>query len=245
LDRDPKAVSPVLRYNTVIHGIIPQSASEKRVGLAIPLESQMRTKTLDDSTKASDPGSVTVSLPKLYKLQPELRSWLSWLAFLLQGGTVYGGSRTFCHTHISEHLLYGDSRAAMVVKVEPLLIAAYTDEMDCIVLLKFKSSLSKDYNLKLGTRLLTVNTYSDLRFGYARDIIPGEAALGRWGNMAPFIAEFLSDDMQTIEKRKAHIAEDEWTRVEKLAQRYLSNWGAAARDGRPIFCAVPTKLSAV
>jgi hypothetical protein len=35
---DPKALSPVLRYNTAIHGIIPQRPGEKRVG---PLPSSL------------------------------------------------------------------------------------------------------------------------------------------------------------------------------------------------------------
>jgi hypothetical protein len=199
----------------------------------------MKTKTLDNSTEASNPGNVTISLRKLYKLQPELSSWQSWMAFVLRNGTGFGISRKFWLTHISEHLLYGDSRAAMVVKVDPLLIAAYTDEMDCVVLLKFESSLCRDYNLKPGTRLLTVNTYSDLRFGYAQDITPGEAARDRWGNMSPMIAEFLSDDVDTIESRKSQIADNEWMRLETLAKDNISKMGMAARDGRPLFCLIP------
>lgn len=209
------------------------------VGQPKNLKSHMKTKTLDDSTRASHPGNVTISLRKLFILQPELSSRMTWIAFVLRKGITYGISRTFWIEHISEHLWYGDSRAAMVVNVEPLLIAAYTDEMDCIVLLKFESNLCRDYNLKLGTRLLTVNTYSDLRFGYAQDIIPGEAAHSQWGNMSPMIAEFLSDDVETIESRKSHIADDEWMRVEMLTKHYFSKRGMVARDGRPIFCALP------
>lgn len=211
-------------------------------GRSVRPEIQMKTKTLDDRTEASEPGNVRVSLPKLYRLQPELESWHSWLWLsFLRRGTKYS-SRKYWHDNIAEHLLYGDSNSAIVVKIEPLLIAAYTDEMDCIVLLKFESNLVREYGLHPGMRLMTVNLYGDLRYGYARDILPGEAALGRWGNMAPFIADFLSDDLETIEERKASFPADKWMRTELMTKRYLSIWGEAARDGRPIFCGVPARV---
>ena len=44
-------------------------------------------------------------------------------------------------TYLKEQLLHGDSRAAVVVSVDPLLlVAAYTDELDCVALLRFPDS---------------------------------------------------------------------------------------------------------
>ena len=38
---------------------------------------------------------------------------------------------------MAEHLEHGDSRAAIVISTDPeLLIAAYTDELDCIAMLR-------------------------------------------------------------------------------------------------------------
>ena len=61
---------------------------------------------------------------------------------------------------IAEHLEHGDSRAAIVVSTDPeLLIAAYTDELDCVAMLRLpKEPLVSKYSLLRGSRLLTVNT---------------------------------------------------------------------------------------
>ena len=62
---------------------------------------------------------------------------------------------------IAEHLEHGDSRAAIVVSTYPaLLIAAYTDELACVAMLRLpKEPLVSKYSLLRGSRLLTVNTY--------------------------------------------------------------------------------------
>jgi hypothetical protein len=172
----------------------------------------MKTRTLDNATRATDPGRVVVSSRQLFTLQPELRSHAAWLWSLFQHQGRYGFSRAFLLTHIAEHLWYGDSRAAVVVKTSPLLVAAYTDEMDCVVLLRFEDAWLGDLRPSVGDRLLTVNTYARLRFGYAADILPGNGLGGRYGNMSPFIAEAFSEDFGTIEQRKAQISDDEWAR---------------------------------
>ena len=40
-------------------------------------------------------------------------------------------------------------RAAVVIAVKPLLIAAYTDELDCIAMLHFPEELAAEYALAL------------------------------------------------------------------------------------------------
>ena len=64
----------------------------------------------------------------------------------------------------AEHLLLGDSRAAVVVSTNPLMVTAYSDEMDAAILLRFPAFLVSKYALQVGTRLLTVNTYEQ-RYG--------------------------------------------------------------------------------
>src|SRR5262245_9542477 len=196
-------------------------------------------KTLDDTTQASNPGWLRVSPRKLHALHPELASAWAWVAHCIRERTTRGLSRAFWRTHIEEHLMHGDSRAAIVVSIAPLRVAAYSDDLDCIVLLKFEQAFVRDYGLKVGARLLTVNTYSPINCGYASDIVPGEVHSKDWGNFAPYIGEFLSDDVLSIEQRKATIAEDEWLRTTMLAQQYRKARGLAARDGRPMHCAKP------
>jgi hypothetical protein len=129
-----------------------------------------------------------------------------------------------------------------VMQTTPLLIAAYTDEFDCVAMLHFPRSCVPTRDLQPGTRLLTVNTYTLRLLGVARDLTPGPGDYRRYGNFAPLIAEFLSDDEQRITERKAQINEAEWNRTWSLGQEFLQQHGLKARDGRPMFCLKPVKL---
>lgn len=133
--------------------------------------------------------------------------------------------------YVTRLLQKGDSRAAMVVSVEPLLVAAYTDEMDCVAVLKFPQSFVRHYALEVGSRLLTVNFYGLGEL--SRDLIPGPRNTGNYGRFHPTIAEFLSDDAQRIATRKAEIGEGEWQRCSTMGMEYLMKKPKIARDGRP------------
>lgn len=197
-------------------------------------------RTLDPSTAAGDPGALPLSRRKLGRFHPELLSWWRWRLGALTGKHPFGaGDRGYMLAHVEEHLLYGDSRAAVVVGLRPLRVAAYTDELDCTALLAFPDALADEYRLKVGGRLLTVNTYASIEQGVASDLAPGEGDRGRWGNFAPYIAEFLTDQIDRVEARKAEISPDEWSRTEFLGRRMASEPGVKPRDGRPLYCAFP------
>jgi hypothetical protein len=142
---------------------------------------------------------------------------------------------------LDEHLRLGDSRAACVTSIEPFLVAAYTDELDCVAVLGFPAWLVEEHNLKVGGRLLTVNTY---RRGQRimSDLMAGSRQLGRYVNFYPVIAEFVSDDVQRIAARKAEIVEEEWLRCERMGieslQRFPNRW----RNGSPFWSDQPVPL---
>ena len=50
---------------------------------------------------------------------------------------------------IAEHLIFGDSRAAVVISIYPkLIVAAYSDELDCVAMLLFpREPFITKYNL--------------------------------------------------------------------------------------------------
>src|SRR5688572_27161776 len=106
----------------------------------------------DDRTYASDPGRLTLSRRRFRRLEPAARGLRGWLWRRLWGGAVL-------EEMLNEHLLLGDSRAACVISMDPLLVVAYTDELDCVAMLSFPSWLIEEHRLRLGSRLLTVNTY--------------------------------------------------------------------------------------
>ena len=203
------------------------------------------TKTLRDDTRASHPGGLALSRTKLRALQPELLYPLRWL--LADKRMIAGRAkgRRWLLTHVEEHLQHGDSRAAIVVSVDPLRIAAYTGELDAVALLGFDRRFARGQALAAGQRLLVVNTYSPRSAGVATDLREGPGAHGRWGNFAPYVAEFLSDDTARIEARKKEIDEAEWLRTVTLAREWIERHGLAARDGRPLACANPAPVAAV
>ena len=133
---------------------------------------------------------------------------------------------------VDEHLREGDSRAAVVISCSPLLVAAYTDELDCVAILRFPSEFKNRFALQQGSRLLTVNTYYVLS-SIAGDLIAGSGSFKRYQNFYPLIAEFLSDNSERIAQRKSQIAESEWDRCLLLGREYLVNRPGVVRDGSP------------
>lgn len=198
------------------------------------------TKTLDDNSRASFPGGIRLSTAKLKALQPELFSRVSNLiSWQVIDGKIWNGN-TWWKTRIEEHLWSGDSRAAVVVSTKPLIVAAYTDEIDCVALLRFRNRLVSEYDLDVGSRLVTVNLYEYMQDGiYETDLLPGPRARPFYRNFTPLIGDFLTDDFERLAKRKDQISEDEWKRTAEMGQSYLEDAFAQPRDGRPFWSSYP------
>ena len=190
------------------------------------------TFTLDNTSFASDPGQIALSDEKLRVLRPELCTLRQHLRELL--GLAFPQ-----RTYLREHLQNGDSRAAVVVSTDPLLVATYTGELDCVVMLEFPLHFVEDYGLKTGTKLLTVNTYRRENEIDA-DLIPGPEAGQHWTGLHPIIAEFVSDDENRIRQRKKEIEQEEWRRAYQLGTAYLKARPGVVRDGRPVLAGRPS-----
>ncbi len=193
-----------------------------------------RTRTLDDTTSASDPGQITLSHEKLRVLRPDLYGiagvWEFIAAFFRLGWPQ--------RIYIEEQLQCGDSRAAVVVSVNPLLVAAYTDELDCIAMLRFPDEFVRRYRLSIGSRLLTVNCYGNSP-NFDPDLILGPQLIQRWTGFHPLIAEFLTDDYDRVQARKNDITENEWQRAFTMGTEYIKVRPGVARDGRPVYSSIP------
>jgi hypothetical protein len=180
----------------------------------------------DDETNASDPARVALSIRRFRRLEPAARGLRGWYWRWFAGGRQF-------EEMLDKHLHLGDSRAACVVSIEPLLVAAYTDELDCVAMLCFPSWLVEEHCLKLGSRLLTVNGYF-LEGEVVDDLEPGPDDLNQYFNFFPVIAEFVSDDSQRIAERKTAIAYEEWQRCERMGQDYLKRNQGQWRNGSPL-----------
>ncbi|NUP05507.1 MAG: hypothetical protein HOW73_05555 [Polyangiaceae bacterium] len=175
----------------------------------------------DDSTRADHPGGVELSLEKLRILEPQL---FTDGTFKCSPTCDVDHPAAEMRERIAEHLEVGDSRAAIVVSVAHLVVAAYSDDLDTVALVRFPPALVAKYGLSVGSRLLTVNTYGQVeahgQLLYAADIVPGPRRV-RWSNFSPFIADFLSDDTDWIESRKRDIPPEEWdTAQARAAERF-------------------------
>ena len=186
-----------------------------------------RTETLDDSTPASDPGGFTLSHTKLRILRPDLYRFPRTLLERLR--LIFPQS-----LYLREQLQNGDTRAALVVSTNPLLVAAYTDELDCVAILQFPGRFVDDYQLRERLRLITVNLYRRSE-QYDDDLMPGPNETRRWSGYHPVIADFLTDDIDKLERRKREITEDEWQRATEMGYAYLRERPGVVRDGRPVY----------
>ena len=181
----------------------------------------------DDSTAASDPVKIHLSRRMMRRHWPP--------GFFFKLTPLW---RRF-EAMVAEHIQFGDSRAAIVVGLNPLLVAAFTDELDAVTILRYPDSVAEDHHSSVGDRLLTVNTYIRGNTIVA-DITPGSLAYQRYVNYFPIIAEFISTDRDRIELRKANIDEQEWQRCQAMADEYLANFPGQLRDGSPLLSQEPS-----
>jgi hypothetical protein len=107
-----------------------------------------------------------------------------------------------------------------------------------VALLRFPEYLVAEFQLRVGSRLLTVNRYQSPGGPKPGDLIPGPADTRRFINFTPLIADFLVADVASLKRRKDSISEGEWERTVKLS-RDLEAWCITPRDGRPFYCDKP------
>lgn len=139
---------------------------------------------------------------------------------------------------INDHLDRGDSRAALVASIEPLVVSCYSDELDAVILVEFPAKLAQQYELKAGDKLIASWTYPR-RSEFASDIEPGESYLGRQKNGIPYVADFFSDSQEKIARRKAGVSDAEWKRTRELTGPALRRAAGKYRSAFPLETHLP------
>ena len=131
---------------------------------------------------------------------------------------------------VSRALCYGDTQPAVVVSTEPLLIAAYSDEMHAVVMLRFPSEFVRQYDLTPGTRLTTSNVYVPGN-RCAPDIFAGTYYSRQYVDFVPIVQLFLGKKDDMIRAKVALFDEDKWNTVTNKANEYIELRPELFRDG--------------
>ena len=112
----------------------------------------------------------------------------------------------------------GDTQPAVVVSTSPLIISAYSDEMDGVLFLKFPDILAEKYSLTVGSRLVTSNVYFQGR-KVAKEIIAGPNYLRRYSDFTPTVQLFTCADESYITSRTQLFDVSTWQMVEELSMK--------------------------
>lgn len=133
---------------------------------------------------------------------------------------------------IATILQHGDSQPAIVISMRPLLVSAYSDEFDGVVILDIPEPLKESYKLQLGTRLLTCCFYGqdDKVQG---DIITGAGFSKRWQLFMPVLADLCSGDYPRIRQLKQKIDENNWHKAWYMGLAYRRQKPGWVRFGIP------------
>jgi len=211
----------------LIAGVVLFSPLEKAVrGLARPPDS-----CFDRASYATQPGGISLSHNKMRQFHPEIYGFLGLFHHWRYPGR--GVAAATARKLIDEHLLKGDCQPALVVSIQPLIVAAYTEDLDCAVFLKFDDKLSSDYQLTKGSKLVSINTYMVDGQG-GQDLQPGPNRLSPWKNIWPCIADFLSDDVEAIAQRKREISPDSWRKATIAVEKAILRRNQPIRRGEPL-----------
>lgn len=182
-------------------------------------------------TGYDEPAFLRLSPALLARQHPEcLPSGLSRVTRWLRGLRDF--DRWFVQW-VGNHLLLGGPDPAVVLRSAPLVVAAYSEEHDAVVLLRFADHHVPDRlgGLVAGSRLVTVNLDCCASLGQAPDLTPGPASERRYGNFHPIVADFLSDERDQLTALSSTFPEERWARARALGEARLEETHEP-RDGR-------------
>ena len=192
---------------------IRQLAKRAGVWYNIPKEKMNMAKRPLYIPGGYNPGNFKMNKKMLKKLRPELFE-LKHKWFALDD----------IPQHIKIQLQKGDTETAVVVSVDPLLVACYSGDMDAVVLLCLPTMYGVRRGYQVGISLLTVNGYDGMpKGGNSQDVYEGPDSSGRFRAYGPIIADLYTADCARLEGIKALIPEEHWDYVMDLGFEYMEN----------------------
>ena len=171
------------------------------------------------SAQAENPGKVKFSYKKYYSFRNRINTTF---------GERYHAD--MCIENVTRVLFYGDTQPALVMSVSPLTVAAYSDEIDGVLMLRFPDQFVEKYGLYPGMRLTTSNVYFRWE-QFPDDILVGENFCRRYNDFLPIVQLFIGKGDEKIKAKTALFSEEVWNRVSETAARYAEKHPDTYRDG--------------
>ena len=159
-------------------------------------------------------------------------SYKKYYSFRKRINTTFGGRfhADMCIDFVARALCYGDTQPALVTSLSPLTIAAYSDEMDGVLMLRFPDEFVDQFNLYPGMRLTTSNVYFRHE-EFPADILVGENFSRNYNDFLPIVQLFLGKNDQKIKAKTELFDEDVWKHFEACATLYSQKHPDLFRDG--------------
>lgn len=176
---------------------------------------------MDHSARASNPGRLRLKplvwvscypfWPALWGMLLGAMLWLTAFVHWAFGvGVVLSFALNWLYwVRLREHFRFGCVNPALVVSLDPLLVAASSDlsqgigSFPAICILRGRFRTIGGEVPKLGSRLATVSVY--YRWG--------DANLGRWSHFRPLPVECATDDLQQVQRIQESLEDEAWTEL--------------------------------
>ncbi|MDX2110949.1 MAG: DUF3239 domain-containing protein [Verrucomicrobiota bacterium] len=174
----------------------------------------MDSKTLNNSTEASNKGSLAITRAEYaryygrYDLHRRLIYLTSYFPWTLMLPRVLGGG--FWWQRAREHFLYGDTNPAIILDPEKGLVASFTDLDVCImgrfpvVKIFYEKLYLIESGVQRGQRFAAISLYSSKNSPDAE----------RWGSFFPVVVDCISTQNILCEQVKAKIPESHWNALD-------------------------------
>lgn len=183
--------------------------------------------------KSSNPAKLKLSKDLWRQIEPEKFGFAAMAKdFMIASSGKHTG-----YTGLSQALHIGDVDAGWVVSVKRPIVAAYSIELDAVVLLEMDKNWPGVASWKRGQRILVVNVYpldgrSDPR------IPPGPNSHDRFRDFNPIVPALICSDSKRIDSLMRSIPESIWQRSLEHAKLATSVESPYIRDGRPSLAVV-------
>lgn len=201
-----------------------------------------RLKSPTSRSTASNRGRLKMDRALVRTVHHELSGWSGWLWRLRD---MFGDQVQVEGTFdwIANDIDNGDARPATVLQVEPkVIVAAYSDDFDCVIGLRFPRRLARTHGLQPGDRLISCNNYG-AQGEPVSDITVGRHALNTsWSNFRPVIGNFVSSDHERLKSLEIDLPATQWRRTEKLGAEWFhrfQNGEVSPRIGAPLWAYAP------